>query len=266
MENKLTNLNFPNMVYINIDKATERKKFMENQMKTYSATITRYRGITDNFDEYSHDWNLLLKKEDPFIADYASKYLCFQEIACLLSHLEVIRLYGNAGLVVFEDDIDLSTSTLWNFSLTDFISQLPEQIKVLQMIKFNNYNPAFIKEHVFNNSWGTGAYYVSSDLSKKIVDEYFVNGKWNISELPSKWHRKPIDAVLFSFGNAYTCTLFSWKYYVSNICEKDNDSCIGTEILEYLNTLELTSSYYFSQIRPSLIDGIDLSLSHSKNK
>lgn len=241
----MNKFNFANMVYINIDVATERNQSMQNQIKKYNANISRYSGITDNFDNYSHDWSLLLTKKDPYVTDYDSKYLSVPEIGCLLSHLEVIRIYGEKDLVVFEDDVDLSTSDLWCFSLKDFVNKIPKNVNILQMVKGNKYSPGFVKKYMFDDSWGTGSYYISANLSKEIVEKYFVNGKWNISEMPCKWHRKAIDAVLYSFDNSYSCTLFSWLDQGSYISKRDSSIHIGTQILQYLNTLDLTLDFYF---------------------
>lgn len=230
-----------------MDIATERKESIEMQMNKYNANISRYSGITKDFDIYSHDWKSMLSEGDPYATDYDSPYLSIPEIGCLLSHLEVIRLYGNNGLVVFEDDIDLSTSELWNFSLNEFISEIPNDVSIMQMVKGNKYSPAFIERYSFDDSWGTGAYYISPELSKKIVNEYFIDGKWIISTLPCKWHRKAIDAVLYSFDNAYTCTLFSWLNQGSYICKRDSGVHIGEKILEHLKTLSLTLDFYFEQ-------------------
>ena len=207
------NIDFQNFVYINRDIDIDRKKYMENQFDKYSIKAQRFNAVSDNFDNYSSDWKHLLREEDYDGLFYENPLLSMGEIGCLLSHLEVLRLHGHKELIVCEDDLDISTSDQWNFKLSEFLNKLNENVEILQMVKFDGYRPINVKKLVIGQqnggNWGTAAYYIKPSLSNKIVSDYYIDGKWQLTKIKCSWPRKTADAVLYSFDTAYTCTIFS---------------------------------------------------------
>jgi GR25 family glycosyltransferase involved in LPS biosynthesis len=166
------------------------------------------------------------------------------EIGCILSHLEAIRLYGTEDLIVFEDDVDLSTSQLWQFNLNDLIEKVRGNINMLQMVRHREYNPLYIKDHVFGNNWGTAAYFISKSICEEVVSKYYINNKWTLTSLPSKYHRKVADSVLYSLTKTYTCTLFSFADFTSSIDVGNYSRDIGPKILQEMSSQNLTLDYY----------------------
>lgn len=237
-------INFPNMVYINLDHCIERKDYMENQMKLYNADIKRMSAIHDNFDNYSDDWKLLLNVDNPIHFDLGTHLLSMGEIGCLLSHLEAIRLHGTEDLIVFEDDVDLSVSELWQFSLNDLIEKIRGNMDILQLIRSREVAPLYIKDHIFGNNWGTAAYFISKSLCEEIVSKHYINNKWTLTNLPSKYHRRCADAVLYSFTKTYTCTLFSLAQFSSSIDAASTSRDLGSHILREMSSQNLTLDYY----------------------
>jgi len=245
-----TKIDFDNIVYINRDIDIERKQYIENQCLNLGIIIKRFSAVHDNFDAYSNDWKSFLRPEDFSGFFYDHPLLSKGEIGCLLSHLEVIRLYGKKDLIVFEDDVNLIVSNSWNFKLSDFFSLLNNEIEILQMVKYNSFYPVNVKKLKIGNdnggNWGTAAYYIKKELSKKIIDNYYIDNKWNFSKLPCDWNRKTADAVLYSFGNAYTCTLFSLADFgTSTINGVFNPSTsIGSSVTKFFNNKVSLGDYF----------------------
>lgn len=242
----MNKINFPNMVYINMDSCVERKDHMENQKELYNADIKRISAISDNFDNYSDDWKLVLNVDNPTNFDNKTHLLSMNEIGCLLSHLEAIRVYGTEDLIVFEDDVDLSPSQLWQFSLNDLIEKVRGNVNILQLIKNNAHGPLYIKDHTFDNDWGTAGYFISKSLCKEIVSKYYINNKWTLTNLPSNYHRKVADSVIYSFTKTYTCTIFSLSNFGSSIDSHDYNEYLGKSILKEMSLQGLTLDYYLN--------------------
>lgn len=237
-------IDFKNIIYINRDIDINRKRYMESNFSKYNISAIRYSAISSNFDNYSHDWEKVARKNDPSNVFYDDELLSTGEVGCLLSHLEVIRLYGHEDLIICEDDLDISTLEKWNFRLSKFISMLKDDVQILQMVKYNAYVPIHVKKLIIGDegggNWGTAAYYIKSSLSKKIVEEYYVDGKWQLSKFKSNWHRNAADAVLYSFDGAYTCTLFALA--------QNNESTINHFANPSLESAVLIRNYFDNNV------------------
>lgn len=247
----MSKIDFDNIVYINRDIDFDRKTLMEYQFKKYGVEAKRFNAISSNFDQYSSDYVDILRANPLPGHFYDNIMLSSAEIGCLLSHLECIRLYGDKDLIVLEDDADLSTSEHWNFNLSDIFSKLQDDVEILQMVKYAAYYPVKVKKLKIGNeeggNWGTAAYLIKSSLSKKIVSEYYVDGKWQILKMPCLWNRKTADAILYSFDGAYTCTLFSLAQYGKSTINPDFNPSLSAaaHISNYFNNNKISIEDYF---------------------
>lgn len=246
-----SNIDFQNFVYINRDIDIDRRMYMESQFEKYSVKAERFNAVSANFDNYSSDWRHLLKKENSNVVFYEDPLLSMGEIGCLLSHLEVIRLYGHEDLIVCEDDLDISTSDRWNFKLSEFLNKLSDKVEILQMVKYNGYKPINVRKLVIGDqeggNWGTAAYYIKPSLSQKIVSDYYVDGKWQIADIKCSWTRKTADAVLYSFDTAYTCTIFSLAQEGNSTInlELNPSLAIAKKINDYFRRAKVSLENYF---------------------
>lgn len=238
---QIKKINFDNIVYINLDKSIDRNTVMKSQIDEYTTGAKRFSGIDKDFDAYCHDWKIFLNSNN--------EQMTYEEIGCLLSHLEVIRIYGDRDLIVLEDDIDLSTSLLWNFTMSEFLDGLDEEIHILQMTKHWTFTPIEISDMNRYSGFGNAAYYIRPQLSSKIISQSFINGKWSISSLPllPQYTKKVADTVFYSLGHDKTCTLFSVHDFESSI-NKENPIAnkIGYDIKNYLASEDLTLSRYYT--------------------
>lgn len=242
---------FDNIVYINRDIDVDRKDYIEKQLDTYQVKAKRFEAVSSNFDDYCHDWRDYYRTTQTTQYYYEDPLLSTGEVGCLLSHLECIRLYGENDLIVLEDDLDFSTIDYWNFKFSEFLPNLGEDVEILQMVKYHAYTPVMVRKLVigeYRGNWGTAAYYIKSSLAKKIVSEYYIDGKWMISKMPCFWTRKTADAILYSYPGAYTCMLFSLRQEgTSTINNVYNPSAeAGAHILHFFrtNTIDLKTYFY----------------------
>ena len=193
---------FDNIVYLNMDNAIDRREWVEGQFKEHNVTATRFSAIHDDFDKYCHDWREL-KISDP-------------QVGCLLSHLEIIRTYGDRDLLVFEDDINLEPMHNWKFTFQELVDFLPNEIDILQLVKFPQLKPtSAIKWH--EGMFSTAAYFIRKEYVKRLVDIAFHDGKWQVKKLKSFYVQPLADSVLYSNGEAYTVTILSLGQFKSQI-------------------------------------------------
>lgn len=222
----MSKINIGKTVYINRDVDTHRNVFMLKQLEELGISAERFAGIDKDFDKYSSDWQNFLNEESPDNPDYGSEKLSWGEIGCLLSHLEVVRTYSEDGLLVLEDDVDLSVANSWQFSLDELVLEFnkKENAGILQLTRYPALIPIKILQHDHSRGFfGTAAYYALPNFTKKIVDEAFVDGKWKIERLRSKWHRKTADSVMYSYGNAYSCLALSITPLFDSVILEDRD-------------------------------------------
>lgn len=187
------------MVYINLDRSSDRREATTSQMKKYGLDIERFSAIGGSFDEYSHNYEIATN-------------LLPGEIGCTLSHLHVFKEYKGQDLLVFEDDVDLSIMEMWPFTLDEFISCLPEDWEIVQLYKFPRPWPVQLRRKNFenlNNEWSTGSYLIRAEYAQKLVERYFIGDKVCFAALYKDFPKPIADVCLYFKGVSYTTTLFT---------------------------------------------------------
>jgi hypothetical protein len=148
---------------------------------------------------------------------------------------------------VFEDDVDISTLDFWQFSFSEIIDSIPKNTEILQMFKSTAKHPISILPHAVaaeeDEMWGSVAYFVKASFCKALVESFYVNGKWKISEMPSLGARPVADSIIYSFGKSYTVTLFSIIDFKSSISQRLETD--GEKIYKDIVSQELSLSNIF---------------------
>ena len=89
--------------WINLDKSTARKSFMENQFKEKNIDNVRVPAITP------HDFDDILENKRPLTCKHPGCTNCEYEFACISSHIKAIKEglnnSKNEHFVVMEDDM-----------------------------------------------------------------------------------------------------------------------------------------------------------------
>lgn len=195
---------FDNVVYLNRDIDIARKEKTESQLTKYGIEATRFSAITENLQEFvGHPLNDLR--------------INLAQISCLVSHLEIIRTYGlDLPLVVFEDDIDLSTVDYWDFTFEQLLAEIPEAVGIVQLFYFPASKQATAVPWIAGY-FGTAAYFIRPWYAKQLVANWYSDGKWNIKGMPSRYVQPLADSVLYTPGPSLSLSLFSTRKEVSTI-------------------------------------------------
>lgn len=169
--------------YINMDKHVNRKEFMEQELKKYTSSFTRIKGVNGSLITN-------LKKDTiedvSFTCDYND--LTKGEIGCTLSHLVAIKkAYDNGDeyALVVEDDVQFNLLTIIDTSIKEIITQAPTDWEILKLCCIrNSINEPTVtyknmKYHVENiveyNTWGTQAYIINKKGMRKILGYTVIN-------------------------------------------------------------------------------------------
>lgn len=194
--------------WINLDKSTKRKLFMENQFKEKNIDNVRVSAITpDDFDK-------VLANKRPLTCKHPGCVNCEYEFACISSHIkamkEAITNTNDEWFVVMEDDMLLP----YDIDYDTLIKDAPPDFEILQLcISYGNtveflYNNLLLNNKLHFIKWQyllpcAGMYIVSRKGAEKLVNKFYVNGKYDFSSCE---FQIVADVALYSTANTYTAT------------------------------------------------------------
>ena len=194
--------------WINLDKSTKRKLFMENQFKEKNIDNVRVSAITPD------DFDTVLANKRPLTCKHPGCVNCEYEIACISSHIkamkEAITNTNDEWFVVMEDDMLLP----YDIDYDTLIKDAPPDFEILQLcISYGNtveflYNNLLLNNKLHFIKWQyllpcAGMYIVSRKGAEKLVNKFYVNGKYDFSSCE---FQIVADVALYSTANTYTAT------------------------------------------------------------
>ena len=194
--------------WINLDKSTKRKLFMENQFKEKNIDNVRVSAITPD------DFDTVLANKRPLTCKHPGCVNCEYEFACISSHIkamkEAITNTNDEWFVVMEDDMLLP----YDIDYDTLIKDAPPDFEILQLcISYGNtveflYNNLLLNNKLHFIKWKylipcEGMYIVSRKGAEKLVNKFYVNGKYDFSSCE---FQIVADVALYSTANTYTAT------------------------------------------------------------
>jgi GR25 family glycosyltransferase involved in LPS biosynthesis len=194
--------------WINLDKSTKRKLFMENQFKEKNIDNVRVSAITPD------DFDTVLANKRPLTCKHPGCVNCEYEFACISSHIkamkEAITNTNDEWFVVMEDDMLLP----YDIDYDTLIKDAPPDFEILQLcISYGNtveflYNNLLLNNKLHFIKWQyllpcAGMYIVSRKGAEKLVNKFYVNGKYDFSSCE---FQIVADVALYSTANTYTAT------------------------------------------------------------
>lgn len=194
---------FNNVVYLNRDQDVERRNSMESQLAELGVNAVRFSALSETLQDHVHEPLEALR-------------MSFAQTSCLISHLEILRQYGDKELLVFEDDIDLSPAKYWGDSLENILSYVDDSIGIVQLYAFPTPN-LIMPRWWAPSTFGTGAYFIRPWYVEKLLDIAYKDGKWEVRALPTKYVQALADSVLYSSTPTVSLTLFSSFPFTSTI-------------------------------------------------
>ena len=194
--------------WINLDKSTKRKLFMENQFKEKNIDNVRVSAITPD------DFDIVLANKRPLTCKHPGCVNCEYEFACISSHIkamkEAITNTNDEWFVVMEDDMLLP----YDIDYDTLIKDAPPDFEILQLcISYGNtveflYNNLLLNNKLHFIKWQyllpcAGMYIDSRKGAEKLVNKFYVNGKYDFSSCE---FQIVADVALYSTANTYTAT------------------------------------------------------------
>lgn len=194
--------------WINLDKSTKRKLFMENQFKEKNIDNVRVSAITPD------DFDTVLANKRPLTCKHPGCVNCEYEFACISSHIkamkEAITNTNDEWFVVMEDDMLLP----YDIDYDTLIKDAPPDFEILQLcISYGNtveflYNNLLLSNKLYFIKWKyllpcAGMYIVSRKGAEKLVNKFYVNGKYDFSSCE---FQIVADVALYSTANTYAAT------------------------------------------------------------
>jgi len=203
--------------WINLNKATDRRLFMENQFKKRNVNNHRISAYTPN------DLNSILIDNPPYNCGYPE---CIQngckncpiEFAVLCSHMKAIQegYKSNAPFfIVCEDDIGFPFEIDFN-KMINSINMISNEIDIIQMMVItenhtNVFYYNFYKKGImfirYNPITPSAAFYlISRNGAKKLLDKYFdsTTNKFNFQKSN---YLKLADVLIFQSVNTIVSTM-----------------------------------------------------------
>jgi GR25 family glycosyltransferase involved in LPS biosynthesis len=198
--------------WINIDKTTDRRKFMEEQFIKNKLDNERVSAITPN------DLDEVLNDKRPLTCKHPGCTNCEYEYATISSHIKAImeglKNKDNDWFVVMEDDIVIPFDINYN----KLISELPEDAELVQLLILYGptvktlYNVLTMQNIKFikwqNLLPSAGMYIISRVGAEKLVSKYFKNNKYDFTSCE---YQVVADVAIYLSINSYATT-FPYAY------------------------------------------------------
>jgi len=181
---------------------------MENQFKEKNIDNVRVSAITPD------DFDIVLANKRPLTCKHPGCVNCEYEFACISSHIkamkEAITNTNDEWFVVMEDDMLLP----YDIDYDTLIKDAPPDFEILQLcISYGNtveflYNNLLLNNKLHFIKWQyllpcAGMYIVSRKGAEKLVNKFYVNGKYDFSSCE---FQIVADVALYSTANTYTAT------------------------------------------------------------
>jgi hypothetical protein len=194
--------------WINIDSNDKRKKFMESQYNKNNLENYRVSAIVPA------DFDNVLEQKRPLSCKHVGCTSCEYEFACISSHIKAMKQAlsdsNDEWFVIMEDDITIPFVLDYN----KLIQDAPQDFEILQLlILFGNtvkilYSEYFIKNNTPFIKWqyllpSAGMYIISRKGAEKLVNKFFVNGKYNFASCE---YQIVADVALYSTAITYATT------------------------------------------------------------
>lgn len=239
---------FPKILWINLDKSTKRRSYMEKLLNSYNLEHIRIPAI-DGTNPKNLEFNNICIPNNNFSS---------MENACTCSHIMALKYFveniRDDKIIIFEDDVSFEFLKFIPFNWSDLMNNLPKNYHVIQlaithMRTINNY---LIKTNPNMKYFCSAAYLITKTGAKKILERYY-NPKIDKINL-SEQQYITADSMILSVGNTYSIPIFTYKILDSLIhplhlyihrLSKKRQILIWMNIMNNLKTFD--KNVYFSK-------------------
>ena len=143
--------------YINLNKATERRKDIDTFIQQYEIpNIQRIEGVygkhvNDNTYTFSDGREIQVTNE------YPRNGYNMAELGCFLSHVVALKTAyenGDEYALILEDDVDMNMVKVWDEGLIEVIQKAPENWNIIQLFE----HPGGVRANISYKYLKKGAY------------------------------------------------------------------------------------------------------------
>jgi len=196
-------VHFP-IYWINLDRSTNRKKWIENNFRKLG--IDKHTRVSAVDGKKLEMYNLSIPQE--YYSNHSEN-----ELACTSSHLKCIeQAYNNRDniSIICEDDVCFSLLKAVDKSLQEIINKCPRDWEIIQLGQSNPDKMKLLlkekKEYVKwdKNYWGAFCYVINRKGINKIYNSCFINNNINIKK--GYKHRIVADELFYNICRTYTLT------------------------------------------------------------
>ena len=200
--------NFLPVLWINMNRSTERRERMKNLFEKYSIKNTRIEAV---------DSKNQTKLESLCIMN---KSITRAENACTMSHFLALRHFvdnmSNDKVIIFEDDVSLEFLPLIPFNWSELVNNLPKNYNVVQLAvcSYRNVYPKIVQiSH--QTSYSSVAYMITKKAAIHLLNKYTdpVTKKINLENKK----QCTADAVILSLDYTFSIPIFTYETNDSTI-------------------------------------------------
>ncbi|VBB18282.1 glycosyltransferase [Yasminevirus sp. GU-2018] len=203
------------VLWINLDRSTDRYKKMENVLKCINIPNTRISAVDGKYPKIT-----LPKREG----------ITNSEIACCMSHIKAItavsnlQLNNNEYVLILEDDVTLDNTILFTDTIDDIIRKVPKHMAdfdILMLYKtyHSDLDDTYVSWNDHLNKGPDHLYHIAGGVSyvvKKSFAQSFAN---TVAKCDNTGFTKFVDRPLdvsdkFIFVNAKTIT-YRYNYFAT---------------------------------------------------
>ena len=195
------------ILYINLDRSTDRRKLMEKQLPLVSNNYSRVSAIDGKKLE-----NLQFGDgEIKFINNYYD--ISFLELACTLSHIKAIKMAFEKSydkVLILEDDIIFYLMPLWEDKIKNIIKTCPKDWEIIKLSAlFINGKKIFTKDNINKRTMGASAYVVNRKGMINILNytDFLHTNTIKLGKIYGNKIEPPrgtSDTFLFDISNTYS--------------------------------------------------------------
>lgn len=199
--------NFPKVLWINLDRSADRRKYMLDLIKHYDLQAERITAV----DGTSVKTNL---------SDYcfANPNLSKAENACACSHLLALRYFlektDEQRIIIFEDDVSFEFLPFITYDWSQFESHLPKNYDLIQLAVIRKDGGINIDLTPKGQStlYCSAAYLIKRSSAKRILEKYSLMNKGYAKRFNLAHNvQATADAIITNSGIVYSIPIFTYK-------------------------------------------------------
>ena len=204
--------NFPKVLWINMDKSVDRRKYMQQLLDSYKINHTRISSI-NGIDRPMTELQLYCR---------SNKKLLPSENACTASHFKALKYFientTEDKIIIFEDDVSFEFLQYIPFNWSQLEKKFPPNYSVIQLAistwggAVSNILVKYTKEKKY---YCTAAYLITRKAAIELVDKYFSKTYFKLDL--SNTANATSDTAIYSVPNTFSIPIFTYRAYDSTI-------------------------------------------------